>query len=89
MVALSQLQIITATDEAGNNCCDRARVALALSPKLRAVIGTLHLQGCRDLRNGGLMSWAKPWGHRKFNLEKEKVALDRQLLLNYPSTTIS
>lgn len=76
MVALSQLQIITATDGAGNNCCDRARVALALSPKLRAVIGTLHLQGCRDLRNGGLMSWAKPWGHHIWLIEPDGTCYD-------------
>jgi len=60
MAALTQLQIITATDGAGTNCHHRALAALALFPQLRAVIGTLLLRGCRDLRTGRPV----PWAHR-------------------------
>lgn len=51
-----------------------------------------------ELKAEEMAAWKQWLGHdyhsplddqRKFNLEKEKVALDRQLLLNYPSTTVS
>lgn len=71
MAALSQLQIITATDGAGTNCHHRAQAALAVFPQLRAVIGTLQLQGCRDLRNGCPVSWVKPWGHHIWLIEPD------------------
>lgn len=71
MDALSQLQIITATDGAGTNCHHRAEAGLALFPQLRAVIGTLHLQGCRDLRTGQPIGWAKPWGHHVWLIEPD------------------
>lgn len=70
-MSLSQLQIITATDGAGTNCADRALAALAMFPQLRAVIGSLLLQGCRDLRTGRPVSWAKPWGHHIWLIEPD------------------
>ena len=70
-MALSQLQIITATDGAGTNCHHRALAALALFPQLRAVIGTLMIRGCRDLRTGRTVSWAKPWGHHVWLIEPD------------------
>ena len=70
-MALSQLQIITATDGAGTNCHHRALAALALFPQLRAVIGTLMIRGCRDLRTGRAVSWAKPWGHHVWLIEPD------------------
>jgi len=71
MAALTQLQITTATDGAGTNCHHRALVALALFPQLRAVIGTLLLRGCRDLRTGHPVPWAKPWGHHVWLIEPD------------------
>lgn len=71
MAALSQLQIITATDGAGTNCHHRALAALAIYPQLRAVIGSLLLQGCRDLRTGRPVPWAKPWGHHVWLIEPD------------------
>lgn len=70
-MALSQLQIITATDGAGTNCHHRALAALSLFPQLRAVIGSLLLQGCRDLRTGRPVQWAKPWGHHVWLIEPD------------------
>ena len=75
-MTLSQLQIITATDGAGTNCTDRALVALELFPQLRAVIGSLMLQGCRDLRSGRRVSWAKPWGHHVWLIEPDGAHYD-------------
>jgi hypothetical protein len=71
MAALSQLQIITATDGAGTNCHHRAQAALALFPQLRAVIGSLMLRECRDLRTGQPIGWAKPWGHHIWLIEPD------------------
>ncbi len=68
---LSQLRIITATDGAGTNCHDRALVALRLFPQLRAVIGTLLLQGGCCLRTGDPIPWAKPWGHHVWLIEPD------------------
>lgn len=70
-MSLSQLQIITATDGAGTNCKDRALAALALFPQLRAVIGTLQIRSCRDLRTGLTVPWAKPWGHHIWLIEPD------------------
>lgn len=70
-MTLSQLQITTATDGAGTNCHHRALAALALFPQLRAVIGSLLLQGCRDLRTGRAVQWAKPWGHHVWLIEPD------------------
>jgi len=70
-MSLSQLQIITATDGAGTNCHHRALAALALFPQHRAVIGSLVLQGCRDLRTGRPVPWAKPWGHHVWLIEPD------------------
>ena len=75
-MALSQLQIITATDGAGTNCHHRALAALALFPQLRAVIGTLMLRGCRDRRTGRPMPWAKPWGHHIWLIEPDGDSYD-------------
>ncbi len=71
MAALSQLQIITATDGAGTNCHHRAQAALSVFPQLRAVIGTLMIRGCRDLRTGRTVPWVKPWGHHVWLIEPE------------------
>lgn len=68
---LSQLQIITATDGAGTNCHHRAQAALAVFPQLRAVIGSLMIRGCRDLRTGRTVPWAKPWGHHVWLIEPD------------------
>jgi len=70
-MALPQLQIITTTDGAGTNCTDRALAALHLYPHHRAVIGSLLLQGCRDLRTGHPVAWAKPWGHHVWLIEPD------------------
>lgn len=71
MNRLSQLQIITATDGAGTNCHHRAQAALAVFPQLRAVIGSLMIRGCRDLRTGRTVPWAKPWGHHVWLIEPD------------------
>lgn len=70
-MTLTQLQITTATDGAGTNCHHRALAALSLFPQLRAVIGTLMLRGCRDLRTGRTIPWAKPWGHHVWLIEPD------------------
>ena len=71
MNRLSQLQIITATDGAGTNCHHRAQAALSVFPQLRAVIGSLMIRGCRDLRTGRTVPWAKPWGHHVWLIEPD------------------
>ena len=70
-MALSQLHIITATDGSGTNCHDRALAALAICDGARAVIGSLLLRGCRDLRTGRRIPWAKPWGHHIWLMERD------------------
>ena len=75
-MALSQLQIITATDGAGTNCQDRALCALSICHTARAVIGTLMIQGCHDLRTGRPIPWAKPWGHHIWLIEQDGVHYD-------------
>lgn len=71
MAGLTQVQLITATDGAGTNCQDRALAGLAVFPQLRAVIGTLQLQGCHDLRTGAPVPWCKPWGHHIWLIEPD------------------
>lgn len=71
MAGLTQLQIITATDGAGTNCHHRALAGLAVFPQLRAVIGSLLLQGCHDLRTGAPVPWCKPWGHHIWLIEPD------------------
>lgn len=73
---LTQIQIITATDGAGTNCKDRALAALALFPQLRAVIGSLVVGGCRCLRTGRPIDWAKPWGHHIWLIEPDGAYYD-------------
>lgn len=68
-MVLSQLQITTATDGAGTNCHERALAALEVFPALKAVIGSLLLQGCRDQRDGRPIGWVKPWGHHIWLIE--------------------
>ena len=68
---LSQVQIITPTDGAGTNCHHRALAALYAHPQLRAVIGSLFLQGCRDRRTGQPVGWVKPWGHHIWLIEPD------------------
>lgn len=70
-MANSKLQIITATDGEGTNCHHRALCALNICPDARAVIGTLMIQGCRDLRTGECVPWAKPWGHHIWLIERD------------------
>ena len=67
----SHLHIITATDGTGTNCQDRALAALAICDRARAVIGSLLLRGCRDLRTGRRIPWAKPWGHHIWLMERD------------------
>jgi hypothetical protein len=75
-VTLSQLQIISATDGAGTNCQDRTLCALSICHTARAVIGTLIVRDCRDLRNGRPIPWAKPWGHHIWLIEQDGVQYD-------------
>jgi len=75
-MSLSQMEIITTTDGDGQNCQDRALAAMHLYPQLRAVIGSLLLQGCRDLRTGRRVDWAKPWGHHIWLIEPDGDCYD-------------
>lgn len=76
MSTATDLQIITPTDGEGTNCHHRALAALSVFPELRAVIGSLLIQGCRDLRTGQLVGWAKPWGHHVWLVEPDGTLYD-------------
>jgi len=73
MSSLSHIQFITLDDGAGTNCVDRALAVMSAFPQrqMRAVIGTMLLQNCRDLRTGHITPWAKPWGHHIWLIEQD------------------
>ena len=73
MSSLSHVQFITLTDGEGTNCVDRALAVMSAFPQRhrRAVIGTVLLQNCRDLRTGHIAPWAKPWGHHIWLIEQD------------------
>lgn len=77
--SLEGIHLTVAGDGSGQNCIDRADVALQLCPNARAVIGSLILRGGRCRQTGQRMHSCKPWHHHAWLIEGERGHHDPSL----------